>query len=213
MKKTLLVALLLMATAVTLKGQRLSVHLKDGTQMHVELAQVDSITFGNNGSTPPPAATVSGTWLWGSAEAGYYELLTLMADHTFAGYDNYFSYGFDVNTYGYYSLQGAMLTLRSYGYGYNRVYRWFVTGLSETALEVMTQMGHFVYYRLQPDVLRLKAGGEPFVAEETDKLLFADGVTARMEGNSLYGLLPGTTYVLLNHGHTDLTMAYKVVVE
>ena len=105
------------------------------------------------------------SWLWRDSDAGYYELLTFNEDKTYTGYDNYFTYGFDTMTYGWYAQVGAMLTLQSNGYGYNRRYNWFVMALTGNALDVMTKMGRFTYYRLQPEVIHLQAGGEPLGCE------------------------------------------------
>ena len=68
-------------------------------------------------------------------------------------------------TYGWYAQVGAMLTMQSNGYGYNRRNSWFVMGLTENALAVMTRMGRFTYYRLQLKVIHLQAGGESLGCE------------------------------------------------
>ena len=60
---------------------------------------------------------------------------------------------------------GAMLTLQSNGFGYNRRYNWFVMGLTGNALDVMTRKERFIYYRLQQKVIHLQAGGEPLECE------------------------------------------------
>ena len=38
-------------------------------------------------------------------------------------------------------------------------------GLTENALDVMTRMGRFTYYRLQPGMIHLQVGGEPLGCE------------------------------------------------
>lgn len=200
----------LMMTAQT---SGLRIHYKDGSRQDVSLQQVDSITFVTAAdSVTPQPATIIGSWLWGRSEAGYYELITFSDDYSYTGYDMYFEFGYDSNSYGVYSLLGNMLTLRSYGWGYQRLYRWFVTTLSENALEVMTQMGSFVYYRLQPEVIRLQAGGQPYVPAEGDTPVFADGVMVRIADGQLYGILAGTSYVQLRSAKDGLVRSYKVIV-
>ena len=43
-------------------------------------------------------------------------------------------------TNGWYAQVGTMPTLQSNGLGYNRRYNWFVMGLTENALDVMTRV-------------------------------------------------------------------------
>ena len=202
-----------MVLLVRAQATDMYIFYKDGSRLGVPMAHVDSITFGQQDVTPQLWTDIRGSWLWAGSEQGYYELLTFNADNTYRGYDRYFSYGFDTSNYGFYALMGNLLTLRSYGLGYQRVYRWFVTALADNALEVMTPMGSFTYYRLQSDVIRLKAGGAPFVPAEGDSLLFADGQSARIDGGVLYGLLPSTTYVLLHHMATSRIVAREVLIE
>ena len=135
----------LYATAQT----HMRLHHKGGGHSDVTIEQIDSITFVDGGDLPVNEGSLVGGWLWGDAEAGYYELLTFNEDKTYTGYDNYFTYGFDTMTYGWYMQMGSMLMLQSNGYGYNRRYNWFVMGLTSNALDVMTKIGQFVYYRLQ----------------------------------------------------------------
>ena len=189
------------------------IHHKGGGHSDVEVEQIDSITFVEGGDSPTNEGNLVGSWLWGDAEAGYYELLTFNDDKTYTGYDNYFTYGFDTVTYGWYMQMGSMLTLQSNGYGYNRRYNWFVMGLTGNALDVMTKMGRFVYYRLQPEVLHLQAGGEPLVCENGDSFVFADGVVARIAEGKLQGVAKGTTYVQKRIAETDCIVAYKVLIE
>lgn len=144
------------------------------------IEQIDSITFVDRSDLPANEGSLVGGWLWGDAEAGYYELLTFNEDKTYTGYDNYFTYGFDTMTYGWYMQMGSMLTLQSNGYGYNRRNNWFVMGLTGNALDVMTKMGRFVYYRLQPEVIRLKLGDSSLAFSNVDKFVFADGVIVCM---------------------------------
>ena len=189
------------------------IHHKGGGHSDVAIEQVDSITFVDGSDLPVNEGNLVGSWLWGDAEAGYYELLTFNDDKTYTGYDNYFTYGFDTMTYGWYMPMGSMLTLQSNGYGYNRRYNWFVMGLTGNALDVMTKMGQFVYYRLQPEVLHLQFGGEPIVCEEGDSFVFADGVIADIKDGGLKGLSSGITYVQKYIRDSDSIVAYKVVVE
>ena len=105
------------------------------------IEQIDSITFVDESDVSQVEGSLTGSWLWGDADADYYELLTFNEDKTYTGYDNYFTYGFDTMTYGWYAQVGAMLTLQSNGFGYNRRYNWFVKGLTGNALDVMTKMG------------------------------------------------------------------------
>jgi len=189
------------------------IHHNGGGYSDVPIEKIDSITFVDNGDVTPCESELSGGWLWGSIEAGYYELLTFNEDKTYTGYDNYFSYGFDTMTYGWYMQMGTMLTLQSNGFGYNRRYNWFIIGLTDNALDVMTKMGQFVYYRVQPEVLHLKVDGEPLVCESGDSFLFADGVIASIANGCLQGEKKGTTYVLKSIEKTSKIVAYKVIVE
>lgn len=189
------------------------IHHNGGGYSDVPIEKIDSITFVDNGDVTPCESELSGGWLWGSIEAGYYELLTFNEGKTYTGYDNYFSYGFDTMTYGWYMQMGTMLTLQSNGFGYNRRYNWFIIGLTDNALDVMTKMGQFVYYRVQPEVLHLKVDGEPLVCESGDSFLFADGVIASIANGCLQGEIKGTTYVLKSIEKTSKIVAYKVIVE
>lgn len=56
---------------------------------------------------------------------------------------------------------GSKPTLQSNGNEYSRRYNWFVMGLTDNALDVMTKIGRFVYYKLQPKVIYLQLGREP----------------------------------------------------
>lgn len=189
------------------------IHHKDGGYSDVPIEQIDSITFVKGSDEPDGEVSMIGSWLWGDTEAGYYELLTFNDDKTYTGYDNYFTYGFDTMTYGLYMQIGNMLTLQSNGFGYNRRYNWFVMGLTGNALDVMTKMGRFIYYRLQPEVLHLQIGGEPLSCENGDSFVFADGVTICIVDGKLKGLKKGTTYVQKHITQTDRIVAYKLVVE
>ena len=189
------------------------IHHKDGGHSDVAVELIDSITFMEADSLSIAEAELTGSWLWGDSAAGYYELLTYNKEHTYTCYDNYFTYGFDTMTYGWYGQMGAMLTLQSNGYGYKRRYNWFMMGLSENALEVMTKMGPFTYYRLQAEVLTIQAGGTPIACEGGDSFIFADGVIAEVQDNKLYGITPGVTYILKYNARTEEINAYKLVVE
>lgn len=191
------------------------VHYKNGSRVDIPIADVDSLTFvdAEVDSVGVGRAELTGSWVWGNVEQGYYEVLTFGSDRTYTGYDNYFTYGFDTWTYGFYSQYGAMLTMWSNGYGYQRRYNWFVTALSENVLEVMTKMGPFTYYRLQPEMVRLKVDGEPLSCGEGDSFVFADGVIAAIEDNKLKGVAEGSTYIQKYDAATKKILSYKVVVE
>ena len=189
------------------------IHHNGGGYSDVPIEKIDSITFVDNGDVTPCESELSGGWLWGSLDSGYYEQLSFSEDKTYTGYDNYFSYGFDAMTYGWYMQMGSMLTLQSNGFGYKRRYNWLILGLTDNALDVMTKMGRFVYYRVQPEVLHLKVDGEPLVCESGDSFLFADGVIASIANGCLQGEIKGTTYVLKSIEKTSKIVAYKVIVE
>lgn len=204
---------LLLAICVSVNAQtHFRIHYKGGSHTDVSIALIDSITF-VDGDTIPKVAELVGSWMWGSMEQGYYELLTFNDDQTYTGYDNYFTYGFDTMTYGWYSQWGAMLTLQSNGFGYQRRYNWFVMGLSENALDVMTKMGPFAYYKLQPEVITLQTGGKPLACADGDSYIFADSMTVRITDNKLQGVAEGVTYIQKYIAAKDVIVAYKVVVE
>ena len=213
MKRISVIIMMISSSALLLAQDYMRIHHKGGEHSDVAIEQIDSITFVDGGDLPVNEGSLVGSWLWGDAEAGYYELLTFNDDKTYTGYDNYFTYGFDTVTYGWYMQMGSMLTLQSNGYGYNRRYNWFVMGLTDNALDVITKMGRFVYYRLQPEVLHLQAGGEPLVCENGDSFVFADGVVARIAEGKLQGVAKGTTYVQKRIAETDCIVAYKVLIE
>ena len=141
-KQFISISILLLCSGSHVAQNTMRVHYKNGTEQDILISEVDSVTFVEK-VVPDEEVSLTGSWLWGNREAGYYELLIFNDDHTYTGYDNYFSYGFDTKTYGWYSLYGNMLTLQSNGFGYKRMYNWFVLGLSNNALEVMTKMGGF----------------------------------------------------------------------
>lgn len=191
----------------------LRIHFKNGGHSDVAIEQVDSITFIKGDDTPAAEVSLVGTWLWGNQEQGYYELLTINDDHTYTGYDNYFTYGFDTMTYGWWTQIGAMITLQSNGFGYQRRYNWYLTELTENALGVMTKMGPFTYYKVQPETLHLKVNGAPLTCEGDDAFVFADGVVVAIQENKLVGLIAGTTYIQKRIAATNTILAYKVIVE
>ena len=190
------------------------IHYKNGGHSDVPIVDIDSLSFvkGVDDDVHENDASLRGSWLWGSQEAGYYELITFNDDHTYTGYDNYFMYGFDTQTYGWYSQHGAMLTLQSNGFGYQRRYNWYVTALAENALEVMTRMGAFVYYKLQPEVIRLQVGNT-LSYEDEGVIIFVDGVIVKSESNNLVGAAPGVTYILKREQSSNTIYAYKVIIE
>ncbi len=188
------------------------IHYKNGGHSDVVIEQVDSITFVKGDDTPVAEVSLIGAWLWGSQEQGYYELLAINNDHTYTGYDNYFLYGFDLMTYGWWAQVGAMITLQSNGFGYQRRYNWYITELTENALAVMTKMGPFTYYKLQPETLRMQVN-ETLTCEVGDSFVFADGVTVAIQDNRLVGLAAGVTYVQKRIVANNAICSYKVVVE
>ena len=188
------------------------INYKDGSMSEVSIEQIDSITFVEQ-SEVAHEATLVGEWLWGNVEQGYYELLNFNEDNTYTGYDNYFTYGFDTMTYGWYFQNGTMLSLQSNGYGYNRRYNWFIIGMTQNALDVMTKMGRFTYYRVQSDVYSLRVGEESYGCSEDDYYVFTDGTKVTdIDGEKLKGISEGTTYCLRYNAASGLIMAYKVVV-
>lgn len=188
------------------------INYKDGSISDVPIECIDSITFVEKDEEAHEVSII-GEWLWGSKEKGYYEMLAFNEDRTYTGYDYYLEYGFDTWTYGTYMANGIMLNLWSNGYGYSRTYRWFVTGLTENALEVMTQMGGFIYYRIQPEVYSLKVGEKSYECKNGDYYVFTDGVKVLDDEGKLKGVCEGTTYILKYNAESGLIMAYKVKVE
>lgn len=190
----------------------LRIHCKDGSVYVIPTENVDSITFGDADSLNVVEVELAGSWLWGSVEQGYYELLSFSKDHTYTAYDNYFTYGFDTTTYGFYSQYSAMLTLWSNGFGYQHRYNWYITGLSANALSIMTKMGPYTYYRLQPEILNIRVG-DSIECADGDSIVFADGVVVRIEDGKQYGIKEGSTFIQKYIASTGLIYAYKVVVE
>ena len=190
----------------------MQIHGKDGSVYEIPTENVDSITFVDGDSMTVVEAELTGSWLWGSAEKGYYELLSFNNEHTYTAYDNYFTFGFDASTYGFYSQYNAMLILWSNGFGYQHRYNWYITGLSANALSVMTKMGPFTYYKLQPEIIHIHIGGY-VECEVGEEYVFADGLKVRIEDNKLHTISEGTTYILKYIAAPNLIYAYKVVVE
>jgi hypothetical protein len=187
-------------------------HYKDGTEQDISISQIDSITFVDKGVSEENVSLI-GSWLWGNKDAGYYELLTFSDDHTYTGYDNYFTYGFDTMTYGWFTWYGNMLTLQSNGFGYQRIYNWFIVGLTSNALEVMTKMGAYTYYKLQPEVLQMSTSELYIGFTDGYSIVFADGVIVKAEENKLRGLNQGSTYILVRKTSDNKIYAYKVTVK
>lgn len=206
---------LLFMLAVTLQSRsqiNMRIHLNDGGHSDVPIEQIDSITFVNGEYEHIEEVSLTGSWLWGDASSGYYELLTVNADYTYIAYDNYFMYGFDTMTYGWYFINGSLLMLQSNGVGYNRNYTWFVMGLTENALDVMTKMGRFTYYKLQQEPITLSVGDTVGCADG-ESFVFADGVKAVVDDGRLKAIASGVTYVLVSKPLSNVVVAYKVVVE
>ena len=211
-KLRIIFKLSLLLCSVPLMAQNtMRIHYKDGTKQDISISQIDSVTFVDK-EVPEDNVSLTGSWLWGNKEAGYYELLTFSDDHTYTGYDNYFSYGFDTMTYGWFSWYGNMLTLQYNGYGYQRRYNWFIMGLTSNALEVMTKMGSYTYYKLQPEEIYVSTTEAYTGFADGDSIIFADEVIVRAEENKLQGLVQGSTYVLVRKASDDKILAYKVIV-
>lgn len=207
------ITLLLCCTPPIAAQNTMRIHYKDGSEQDISISQIDSITFVEKDNYDEEEdVSLYDSWLWANKEAGYYELLTFNEDHTYIGYDYYFSYGFDTQTYGWYSLYGNMLTLQSNGFGYRRRYNWFVTGMTGNALEVMTNMGAYTYYRLQPETIYIQDGGLSAVFDNEDNIVFTDDFIVKAEGNQLVGKAKGTTYILVSIAGQDKIVAYKVTV-
>lgn len=209
--KTGLTLSLLLCSVSLMAQNTMRVHYKDGGELDLFIAKIDSVTFVEK-TTPEENASLTGAWLWGDQEQGYYELLTINEDHTYTGYDNYFSYGFDTMTYGWWAQMGAMLTLQSNGFGYQRRYNWYITELTVNALGVMTKMGPFTYYKLQSETLRLQVDGM-LPCEVGDSFIFVDGVVVAVQDNRLVGLASGTTYIQKYIAASKSILSYKVIVE
>lgn len=188
------------------------INYKDGSIYEVPIESIDSITFIEN-TEDPYEASLFGEWFWGNKEMGYYELLAFNEDKTYTGYDNYFTYGFDTMTYGWFMQIGSMLTLQSNGFGYNSRYNWFVMGLTGNALDVMTKMGRYIYYRIQPEIYSLKIGEESYECIDGDYYVFTDGVKVFDNERKLKGIIEGTSYILKYDAKSGLIMAYKVIIE
>ena len=208
MKRFCSLIIVAITTVAVFAQTHMRIHHKGGEHSDVPIEQIDSITFVNGSDLP----AVTGSWFWGNTEKGYYEVLTFNDDRTYIGYDYYLEYGFDTWTYGTYMEIGNMLNLWSNGYGYRRRYRWFVMGLTENALEVMTQMGSFVYYRVQPETFSLRVGEESYACDGDDYYVFTDGVKVLDDDGKIRGLSEGTTYILKYNAASGLIMAYKVIV-
>lgn len=211
-RKTLAIFCLLGLISASQAQDTMRIHYKGGGHSDVATEQVDSITFVKGGDVPTADVSLVASWLWGSQEQGYYELLTINDDHTYTGYDNYFTYGFDTMTYGWWTQIGAMITLQSNGFGYQRRYNWYITELTENALGVMTKMGPFTYYKLQPETLRLQVNGT-LTCEDGDSFVFTDGETVAIQDNKLVGLTTGVTYIQKYIADSDAIFSYKVMVE
>lgn len=207
-------ALLLCDSVPIVAQNTMRIHYKDGSEQDISISQIDSITFVEKDSyNEEENVKLTGCWLWANKDAGYYELLTFNEDYTYTGYDYYFSYGFDTQTFGWYSLYGNMLTLQSNGFGYRRRYNWFVIGMTGNALEVMTNMGAYTYYRLQQETIYIQDGGSSAIFDNEDNIVFADGVIVEAEGNQLVGKAKGTTYILVSIAEQNKIVACKVIVK
>jgi hypothetical protein len=211
MKRTIVILYCILGLSIVSSAQNnMRIHYKGGAVSDILVEEIDSITFVQK-DTPAEEVTLISSWFWGSKEQGYYELLNFNEDRTYTGYDYYFAYGFDTMTYGWWTQIGAMLTLQSNGYGYQRRYNWYVTELTENALGVMTKMGPFTYYKIQPEALTLKVNGT-LTCKEGDSFTFADGVKVAIQDNNLIGLMPGETYIQKYIATRKQIVSYKVIV-
>lgn len=211
MKKTFIIACCLYGLSIVCSAQnQMRIHYKSGAVNDISVEEIDSITFLQK-DMPAEEVTLIGGWLWGNVEQGYYELLTFNEDRTYTGYDYYFVYGFDTMTYGWWTQIGAMITLQSNGFGYYRRYNWYITELTENALGVMTKMGPFTYYKVQPETLTLQVNGT-LTCEDGDSFVFADGVRANIQDNKLVGLMSGETYIQKYIATSKRIVSYKVIV-
>ena len=212
-QRTIMMVALLLCGVTLMAQNTMRVHYKDGNVLDISIAQMDSVTFvDKNTGHPEETVSLTASWLWGNVNQGYYEVITFSDDHTYTGYDNYFSYGFDSMTYGWWTQIGAMLTLQSNGFGYLRRYNWYITELTANALGVMTNMGPFTYYKVQPETLTLRVG-ESLTCQEGDSFLFADGVKVAIQDGNLVGLSAGETYIQKLTAPTNTILSYKIIVE
>ena len=194
MKRTIVILYgLLGFTSLCQVQNYMRIHYKGGAVSDIPVGQIDSVTFVQK-DTPAEEVTLTGSWFWGNVEQGYYELLTFNDDRTYTGYDYYFVYDFDTMTYGWWTQIGAMLAMQSNGFGYQRRYNWYITELTENVLGVMTKMGSFTYYKVQPETLTLQVNGT-LTCQEGDSFIFADGVKVVIQDNKLVGLSAGETYI------------------
>lgn len=211
MKRTIIILWCLLGLSIASSAQnQMRIHYKGGTVSDVPIEEIDSVTFVKK-DTPAEEVTLIGSWFWGNVEQGYYELLSFNEDRTYTGYDYYFAYGFDTMTYGWWAQIGAMLTMQSNGFGYQRRYNWYITELTENALGVMTKMGPFTYYKVQPDTLNLQVNGT-LTCQEGDSFIFADGVKVAIQDNKLVGLSTGETYIQKYIAASKQIVSYKVIV-
>ena len=211
-KRILSMALGMVVALQVVSQNTMRINYKDGNVLDTPIDRIDSITFIKK-SDEPHEITLIGEWFWGNKEFGYYELLTFNEDNTYTGFDNYFTYGLDTMTYGWFLQIGSMLTLQSNGFGYNRRYNWFVMGLTNNALDVMTKMGRYIYYRVQSEVYSLKVGEESYECIGGDYYVFTDGVKVLDNNGTLRGIVEGTTYILRYETKYKYILAYKVIVE
>lgn len=217
MRTMYIVIIVFALSTISAKSQNtMRVHYKSGTELDIPIAEIDSVTFVNKEAPDDGEVgdmSLYASWLWGSKEDGYYELLTFNDDYTYTGYDNYFMFGFDTITYGWFTWYGNMLTLQSNGFGYRWMYNWFITGLVENALSVMTPHGPYTYYKLQPEVIYVPVSESYAGFDDSDTVVFADEVIVKGEENKLQALSQGTTYVLVKKVPENKIVAYKVIVK
>lgn len=195
-----------------IKAQKqLRIYHKDGCNYGIPITEIDSITFTDGDSILTDERKMAGSWLWDNTEVGYYELLTFNTDNTYTAYDNYFMYGFDIKTYGWYWQYGSILKLSSEGYGYNNQYTWFVVAMTTNALDVMTKMGKFTYYRINKKPINIKIG-DSLECQFDEKFVFADNVIVCIIDDKIFGIKEGITYIQ-KMDHTGEIVAYKIIVE
>jgi len=93
------------------------------------------------------------------------------------------------------------------------MYNWFITGLAENALSVMTRNGPYTYYKLQSEVIYVPVSESYAGFDDSDTVVFADEVIVKGEENKLQALSQGTTYVLVKKVPENKIVAYKVIVK
>lgn len=82
MVRLFLVLALSMCCVFATVQTHMRIHHKGGGYSDVPIEQIDSITIVDGDESLDEEVELTGSWLWGDAEAGYYELLTFNDDYT-----------------------------------------------------------------------------------------------------------------------------------